>query len=156
MKKIDEIEIIDFDTKFASRFRDLNIEWLEKFFYVEDHDKKVLNNVESYIIDKGGFIFFAMFNAQVVGTVALINEKEGFELSKMAVSPKYQGYKIGQKLMQHCINFGKNKGWQELLLYSNTILENAIYIYKKYGFKEVDLETDSPYHRSNIKMVLKL
>jgi len=156
IKSTNGIKIIDFDTKYASIFRDLNIEWLEKYFYVEKHDTEVLENVQEYIINKGGYIFFAMLNGEVAGTVALMNEKEGYELSKMAVSPKFQGQKIGQQLMQHCIDFALDKGWNELLLYSNTILENAIYIYKKYGFKEVDLETDSPYQRSNIKMVLKL
>ncbi|HHC78892.1 MAG TPA: GNAT family N-acetyltransferase, partial [Flavobacteriia bacterium] len=79
----------------------------------------------------------------------------GYELSKMAVSPTYQGLKIGQLLLRHCIDFAKNKGWKELLLYSNTVLENAIYIYKKLGFVEVEL-VDSPYQRSDIKMALKL
>ena len=82
------------------------------------------------------------------------NEEEGFELSKMAVSPKFQGLKIGQQLMQYCIDFGKKKGWNELILYSNTKLKNAVYIYKKFDFKEVKLETNSPYNRSDIKMVL--
>jgi len=152
----DTITIIPFQDEYASNFRDLNIEWLETYFYVENHDKEVLENAKSYIIDNGGYIFFALFEGHVAGTVALMNEPAGFELSKMAVSPKYQGLKIGQKLMQHCIDFAKTQGWDELLLYSNTILENAIYIYKKYGFKEVEVEKDSPYARSNIKMVLQL
>jgi ribosomal protein S18 acetylase RimI-like enzyme len=115
-----------------------------------------LNNPKTYIIDNGGFIFFAIVDGEVAGTVALMNESKGFELSKMAVSPKFQGEKIGQQLMQYCIDFARDKNWDKLLLYSNKILENAIYIYKKYGFKEVKLERDSPYLRSNIKMVLKL
>jgi len=156
IKSKDGIKIIDFDTKYASIFRDLNIELLEKYFYVEEHDTEVLENVQEYIINKGGYIFFAMLNGEVAGTVALMNENEGFELSKMAVSPKFQGLKIGQQLMQYCIDFARDKQWTELLLYSNTILENAIYIYKKYGFKEVELESNSPYKRSNIKMVLEL
>jgi ribosomal protein S18 acetylase RimI-like enzyme len=149
-------EIVQYDSKYARAFRDLNLEWLEKYFYVEDHDKEVLENAQKYIIDRGGFIFFALINNKVAGTVALMNEKEGFELSKMAVSPEYQGLKIGQKLMQYCIDFGRSKRWPGLLLYSNTILENAIYIYRKFGFTEVELEKSSPYQRSNIKMVLKL
>jgi len=150
------IDIIPFDAKYANIFRDLNMEWLKKYFYVEEHDRDVLENAKSYIIDKGGFIFFAMLNGEVVGTVGLINENEGFELSKMAVSPKYQGIKIGQLLMQYCNDFAKDKGWSELLLYSNTVLKNAIYIYKKYGFEEISLNPNTPYQRSNIKMVLKL
>ena len=151
-----KITIIPFKEEFSNHFRDLNIAWLEKYFFVEDHDREVLENAKKYIINKGGYIFFALYNNKVVGTVALTNEKEGYELSKMAVLPKYQGLKIGQLLMQHCIDFAISNRWDKLLLYSNTVLENAIYIYKKYGFKEVELEPDSPYLRSNIKMVLKL
>ena len=153
---IDNVEIISFKEAYSDNFRDLNLEWLEKFFYVEDHDKEVLDNAKDYIIDKGGYIFFALYQKEIAGTVALINEEEGYELSKMAVSPKFQGLKIGQKLMQHCISFAKNKGWKELLLYSNTKLKNAIYIYRKYGFVEVAIQADSPYERSDIKMILKL
>jgi GNAT superfamily N-acetyltransferase len=151
-----ETKIISFRDDLSTQFKDFNLEWLEKFFFVEDHDREVLENPKKYIIDKGGYVFFALYNNKVVGTVALMNEKEGFELSKMAVSPKYTGLKIGQQLMQHCIDFAKTRGWNKLLLYSNTVLEKAIYIYKKYGFKEVELEADSPYLRSNIKMVLDL
>ena len=87
--------------------------------------------------------------------MALINEDEGYELSKMAVDPKFQGLKIGQRLMQYCIDFAKQKEWKELILYSNTTLENAIYIYRKFGFKEIPIE-GSPYSRGDIKMILKL
>ncbi len=150
------VEIISYKDEYASHFRDLNLEWLETYFYVEEHDKEVLNNPKSYILDNGGYIFFAIYNGEVAGTVALINESEGYELSKMAVDPKFRGLKIGQELMKHCIDFASSKEWAELLLYSNTKLENAIYIYRKFGFKEVDLETDSPYERSDIKMKLSL
>lgn len=151
-----KVTIIPYQDKYANIFRDLNINWLKKYFFVEDHDKNVLENAKDYIIDKGGFIFFALVNNEVAGTVALINNKEGFELSKMAVAPKYQGQKIGQKLMQCCIDFAKQKDWDQLIIYSSTKLENAIYIYRKYGFKEVALEKENPYLRSDIKMVLKL
>ena len=148
--------IVSFKEEYSQAFHDLNIEWLETYFHVEKHDTQVLNNAKKYIIDNGGYIFFALVDENVAGTVALMNEPEGYELSKMAVSPQYQGLKIGQQLMKFCIDFAKENKWSELLLYSNTKLENAIYIYKKYGFEEVELEKNSPYLRSNIKMVLKL
>ena len=150
------INIINFNTKYAQNFYDLNIEWLKTFFYVESFDEEVLSNPDKYIINKGGFIFFAMKEDKVVGTVALMPTKESgvLELTKMAVSPEERGQKIGQQLMQHCIDFGKSQKLKALLLYSNTKLENAIYLYRKYGFKELELETDSPYVRSDIKMLL--
>ncbi len=152
------IKIIDFDTKYAQSFYDLNIEWLKTFFYVEPFDEEVLSQPDKYIIDKGGFIFFAMKDDKVVGTVALmpIGKAGILELTKMAVLPEERGQKIGQQLLQHCINFGKTQNLEALLLYSNTKLENAIYLYRKFGFKQLDLEKGNPYERADIKMLLSL
>lgn len=151
-----QVEIISYKGELAKIFLNLNIEWLDKYFYVENHDKEVLSNPKSYIIDNGGHIFFAKYNNEIVGTVALINNPEGFELSKMAVSPKYRGLKIGQKMMEHCIEFAKENKWDKLILYSSRKLENAIYIYRKYNFIEVEIEENCPYERCDIKMILKL
>lgn len=152
------IDIINFENCYANDFYNLNIEWLQTYFYVEPYDDKVLSKPQDYIIDKGGHIFFAMLDKMVVGTVALMPTKETsvFELTKMAVSPNHRGFKIGQQLMQHCIDFGTSHHYKSLMLYSNTKLENAIYIYRKYGFIEIPMEPNSPYKRGNIKMVLDL
>ncbi|MGC1631178.1 MAG: GNAT family N-acetyltransferase [Gelidibacter sp.] len=152
------IEIIPFEKKYAHDFYTLNVEWLKTFFYVEPFDEEVLNKPENYIIDKGGHIFYAKLDDEIIGTVALMPTAESnvSELSKMAVSPKHRGFKIGQQLIQYCIDFAKTNHYKSLLLYSNTKLENAIYIYKKYGFVEIPLEKNTPYKRSDIKMVLDL
>ncbi len=151
-----EINIISFQEKYAEDFYNLNIEWLKTFFYVESFDEEVLSKPQNYIINKGGYIFFAKIKDTIVGTVALMPTQDTtvFELTKMAVSPKYRGLKIGQLLMQYCIDFSKQNHFKALILYSNTLLENAIYIYRKYGFIEIPVEINSPYKRSNIKMKL--
>lgn len=147
------VEIVSFQKKYSKAFYDLNIEWLETYFYVEDYDKEVLSNPDIYILNPGGHIFFAIENDVVLGTVALLKRGDDeFELTKMAVLPKQRGKKIGQKLMQHCIDFAEENNFKKLFLYSNTVLENAIYIYRKYGFIEIPVDPDSPYVRSNIKM----
>ncbi|MGG8497925.1 GNAT family N-acetyltransferase [Tenacibaculum sp. TC6] len=150
------IHFVSYKEEYATHFYELNIEWLKTFFYVEPFDEEVLSNPEKYIIQKGGHIFFAKLNNEIVGTVALMPKDGIYELTKMAVSPKHRGYKIGQKLMQHCIDFAKSNNLEKLILYSNTVLENAIYIYKKYGFVEIPVEENCPYERCNIKMELHL
>ncbi len=150
-------EIIPFDPKYAKDFANLNVAWLEKYFVVEPLDVELLKQCEENIINKGGYIFFAKVDREIAGTFSLIKIEDNiYELGKMAVSPKFQGQKIGQQLMQFCIDFSKNQGWEKLLLYSNRILENAIYIYKKYGFEEIPIEKNPMYQRSNIKMQLIL
>lgn len=153
-----EIKIKNYLPNYARDFYELNIEWLKTYFYVEPFDEEVLSKPDKYIIDKGGFIFFACLDNKVVGTVALMptDEVNVFELTKMAVAPEKRGLKIGQQLIQYCIDFALKNKFKALMLYSNSILENAIYIYRKYGFVELPLETHSPYKRSNIKMELLL
>ncbi len=152
------VEIIKYKEQYARDFYDLKIEWLKTYFYVEPYDEEVLSKPKQYIINKGGHVFFALLKDEIVGTVALmpIGTDGLLELTKMAVSPKHRGFKIGQKLLQYCIDFAKNDmQLQELVLYSNKMLENAIYIYRKFGFIEVPLEDTTPYKRCNIKMELK-
>lgn len=152
------IKIINYKSDYAQDFYNLNIEWLNTFFYVEPYDEKVLRNPETYIINRGGCIFFAQRDQSILGAVALMPTPEAgiLELTKMAVLPNERGHKIGQQLLQHCIDFSKTNTLKGLLLYSNTKLENAIYLYRKYGFKELKLEKDNPYERADIKMFLSL
>jgi len=149
--------ISGFQQKYTSTFYNLNIEWLESHFYVEPYDREVLSNPKKHILELGGHIFFAIKNDKAIGTVALMKVGKGsYELTKMAVHTSQRGKKIGQLLMQHCINFARKQNFKRLFLYSNTKLENAIYIYRKYGFIEIPVEPDSPYKRCNIKMEFSL
>lgn len=150
------VKIIDFSSEYRSKFYELNVEWIKKFFYVEPFDEEVLSNPEKHIIDKNGYIFFAKLNNTIVGTVAIMPKNGVYELTKMGVSPEHRGHKIGQKLVQHCIDFAKKLELEKLILYSNTMLENAIYIYRKYGFVEIPVEENCIYKRSDIKMELRL
>lgn len=149
-------EIISFTPAYAQNFKNLNIEWLEKYFYVEPHDEEVLGKPEKYIINPGGHIFFIKSDEKIIGTVALMKMEDGvYELTKMAVSPAYQGQKLGQQLMQHTLDFARNQGYKKLIIYSNRKLENAIFIYRKFGFQEISIESNNPYARGDIKMELE-
>ena len=148
-----EISFRKFTPADASAFKALNIEWLETYFVVEAIDELVLSNPQTEILDKGGFVFMACIEGQIVGTFAYIKKGEGiYEFSKMAVSPALRGQGIGNKMMQFAIRFAEQHHWKKILLYSNTILENSIHLYRKYGFQEVPMEKNVIYSRGNIKM----
>ena len=152
------VKILEFKEEYSIYFYELNVEWLKKYFYVEKHDEEVLSNPKKFIIKSGGIVLFAEYDNKIVGTVALmyLKDENCFELTKMAVSPEYRGKKIGQIILDNCIKKAKKMGLDKLILYSNRVLENAIYIYKKYGFVEIPIKEGSPYKRADIKMVLKL
>lgn len=149
------IRIVPFEPKYAHSFRDLNIAWLKKYFHVEAKDALLLENCQESIIDTGGFIFLAEYKDEIAGCFSFIPfDERVFELGKMAVDPSYQGLKIGQKLLSFAIDFAKENQWRKIVLYSSTKLDAALYIYRKYGFVEVELEKELPYERSDIKMEL--
>lgn len=149
------VEIVEFDEKYRDDFKRLNIEWLEKYFYVEEFDNEVLSNPEKYIIDMGGYIFFAKLNDEIVGTCALMKDKDDFwELTKMAVSENYQGLKIGQKIAVAVINKFKSFSKGTLFLESNSKLKPALALYEKLGFAlQEKTKSGSHYKRANVYML---
>ena len=147
-----KIEIIPYSNDLKEAIKILNYEWLEKYFRVEQSDIQSLSNPNEEIIDKGGFIFYAKLNDEIVGTASLLKKTEDiFELGKMAVSEKAQGHKIGTLLLEHCLQFARQKQIRTLILYSNTKLKSALHLYRKYGFSEIKLD-EGLYERANIKM----
>ena len=151
-----EITIVEFTRELAINFTRLNKAWLEKYFVVELIDEEMLSNPEKYIIDNGGFIYFAKADEEIAGTFALIKVSEHiYELSKMAVDESFQGKRIGNKMLEFCLEESKKLNAQKIILYSNTKLESAIHLYKKFGFKEVAIDK-SGYERANIKMEINI
>ena len=151
------LTIVPYEPKYTQNFKELNLTWITEYFIVEEKDRELLNNCESSIIDKGGYIFIGLWDNEPVGCFSLLKISEvNFELGKMAVSISHQGLKIGQDLLVFAINFARSKNWNTLLLYSSTKLDAALHIYKKFGFKEVTLENNNIYLRSDIKMELIL
>lgn len=149
-----EIKIVEFQTEYRDDFKNLNIEWLQKYFVVEPFDEQQLSNPETEILDKGGKIFFVKDGDRIVGTASLLKEHDIYELAKMAVTEDYKGKGIGNLLMEHCIAEAKKLGTKKLMLISNRSLTPALTMYEKYGFKEVPIEEEMPYERGNIKMEL--
>jgi GNAT superfamily N-acetyltransferase len=151
------VSILPFQSKYSKNFKDLNVAWLDRYFYVEPKDTVLLEDCENSIINKNGFIFFAEYQNEIVGCFSLIKIEDNlYELGKMAVDPKFQGLRIGQELLKFAIDFGKENNWNKIILYSNTKLEHALYLYRKYGFQKIELEKELPYARSDIKMELLL
>ena len=83
---VNQIEIIVYDNKYREQFKKLNLEWLDKYNLTESHDLMVLNDPVGTIINRGGFIWLAKMENEIVGTAALMNEGHGiFELDRKSV-----------------------------------------------------------------------
>jgi DNA-binding MarR family transcriptional regulator/GNAT superfamily N-acetyltransferase len=150
------VKIVCYRPEYKADFKRLNIEWLEKYFYVEAIDDQVLSNPDTFILNKGGEILFAKLGEEIVGTVALMLDEDGrVELTKMAVTEKYQGLKIGRKLLDAAIQRFKKSGRKQLFLESNSRLTTAIGLYEKVGFVHKPKLDNSHYQRADVYMVFE-
>jgi len=152
------VRIVSYNEAYQTAFKSLNEQWISTYFEIEEADTRALDNPQSYILDKGGKIFVALYNEQPVGVCALIKMDDPdyqYEMAKMAVFPDVQGKSIGWLLGQAVVSEANSLGASKLYLESNTLLKPAINLYHKLGFKKI-IGRSTPYARCNIQMELLL
>ena len=138
-------------------FERLNLEWIERWFAVEEEDRKVFEDPGGRIVAPGGQIFFVLDDAGVRGTCAVIrHDAETFELAKMAVEPSAQGRGYGDRLVEAAVSFARGAGGRRLMLVSNTRLGPALRLYRKHGFRDVPLDPGNGYSRADIQLEVEL
>lgn len=135
------IRIADYSPEYHQDFCQLNLEWLEKSFVLQEFDHNVFKDPEKYILKKGGDIYMAILDGKAVGTAALYPEGDGvYELCKMGVDPRYRGHGIGRKLVEAGIERARAKGAHTLTLLTNSYkLAPAVRLYKDMGFTSIPL-----------------
>ena len=152
---MDNLKIVPFNKDYKPAFEFLNRAWIEEYFIMEEEDLKTLQNPESYVLEKGGEVFFAILDGEVVGTAAMIQTDKGiYELAKMAVARQFQGLGIGKKLLKRCVDFSKEREATEIFLITNDSLKPALSLYLSFGFVLNDQNDDNRYERGNTKMNL--
>lgn len=153
---MDQVKVITFNPKYVNTYIELNRQWIEKYFKIESMDIAQLENPYDNVL-KNGEIFFLLENDRALGTCAMIAHGPGcYELAKMAVEPSVRGKGYGDILMQQALEWARSQGAKKVMLLSNTVLEPAITLYKKHGFKTVHLGPHPDYERCNIEMELIL
>jgi|SRR6185312_10673499 len=148
-------QIQPFKREWREHFHRINAEWLERYWTIEDIDRRVLTQPEKYILEPGGAIFFALIDGEVIGTCALLQESPGvFELTKMGVETGWRGVGAGRALIQATIaEFHKRRG-KTLFLESNAKLKPALTLYESAGFVHQPApRPGSHYQRSDVYMI---
>lgn len=145
------MQIIPYHPQFKQDFIRLNKAWVEKFFgTLEEEDLHTLGHVEE-ILARGGQVFFAVQNGQVLATCMAKPLPGGvWEICKLAADEKAQGRGAGSGVFKACLEHAQESGAKKIILISNRILKPALHLYQKFGFTEVPLE-GQPYARADIQ-----
>lgn len=147
------VTVVPYRDEFREAFEQLNRDWIEAYFVLEDPDREVFSDPRNKILAPGGQIFFVLEEGQVQGTCAVIRHtKDEYEIAKMAVASTARGRGFGDLLMQAAIAFATSARARVLIIVSNTVLEPAIRLYQKHGFVRVPLTPDERYQRANIRL----
>ncbi len=148
------MQVVDYEPAYASAFERLNLEWLEKYFWVEEIDRAILSNPAVEVIDHGGYILFAEQDGELVGCVALKHHGDGrYELTKMAVTASRQGFGYGRDLLLAAIARYDSISGKNLFLETHSSLQTAIKLYGSAGFHHASHPTASDYERSDTYMI---
>ena len=154
---VDSVTVVPYREEFRAAFEQLNREWIEQYFALEEADRDIFSDPEARILQPGGQIFFVLAGNEVVGTCAVLRHgPEVYEIAKMAVAPRARGRGLGDLLMDAAILYVLERGAQRMIIVSNTVLEPAIRLYRKHGFVPVPLSPEEHYQRANIRLEREL
>jgi GNAT superfamily N-acetyltransferase len=95
--------------------------------YASDHDRA---REQAWVAELGG---------NRVGCVFCIRRDEATaQLRILLVTPEGRGHHLGRRLVDECVRFAREAGYQRMVLWTNDPLAAARHIYQQVGFRLVD------------------
>ncbi|MFC0604540.1 GNAT family N-acetyltransferase [Winogradskyella pulchriflava] len=154
---IREIELKD-NPKIAKAIRSVLIEYGVPKVGTAYEDKALDCMTETYSEAKKKYFVIAKGDAILGG--AGISPLDNYdsnvcELQKMYFMPEARGKGLGSEMMEKCLDFAKQVGFEQCYLETLPYMEEARKLYRKVGFKSIDKPLGDTGHYSCTEWMLK-
>ena len=128
---------------------------VKAYLQIQDYEKELSHLGEKYGPPYGR-LYLACLGDRPAGCIGLrkLDAQTG-EMKRLYVRPEFRGHRIGGQLIEKVIGDARDIGYTALLLDTLPFLQNAISLYRQYGFYEIPRYNDSPLD-SSIYMRLDL
>lgn len=141
--------VVLYEAKYKQRFIELNLDWIEEYFSVEQGDTETFEHLDE-LIAGGAEVYSAVENGMVVFVCMTVPEGRGvWEICKLATDRSFRGRGAGRAVFESCMKYAVSRGAKKLTILSNRKLVPAIGLYLSCGFREVPAE-DVGYERVDI------
>ncbi len=118
-----------------------------------------LNSLYDFYLPKTAQYFVLEKDGCVIGGagISVLPGTEGntCELQKMYFSPEARGKGLGKKMMDHCLQFAKDSGYEYCYLETLPYMEKAVKLYLSSGFKMLDERLGNTGHYSCSQWMIK-
>lgn len=117
---------------------------ISKYLELQNYDYEIEHLADKYGLPNGR-LYIYLVDDQIAGCIGLRNiDSENCEMKRLYVKSRFRGYKIGTQLVKLIINDAKEIGYKAILLDTLPFLDEAIHLYKKLGFYEIESYNNSP------------
>ncbi len=151
------MKIIQFEERYREDFIRFNTEWIvSNFGFLEQHDKETFEKIDEKI-KSGAMIFFAVEEDTETALAACMTEpmnESVWEICKLCSNKDIPHKGAGSAVFKAAMDWALEHGAEKLFILSNSRLQAALHIYRKYGFKEIKLD-DYEYVRGDIAFEYK-
>ncbi|WP_299117225.1 GNAT family N-acetyltransferase [uncultured Winogradskyella sp.] len=154
---IREIELRD-NPKIAKAIRSVLIEFGVPKVGTAYEDKALDCMTETYDMPRKVYFVVEKGNEIIGGAgISPLNNYEGnvCELQKMYFMPEARGKGLGTKMMEKCLDFAKQAGFDKCYLETMPYMDDARKLYKKVGFEFIDKPMGDTGHYSCTVWMIK-
>lgn len=119
-------------------------EFKKKYLDIQNYDEETAHLKSKYGLSEGR-LYMLFADGKSAGCIGLRKiDHQICEIKRLYIRSEWRGKKLGETLVEKIITEARKIGYSYMVLDTLPFLQNAIRLYKKLGFYEIESYNDSP------------